>query len=184
MPNVKTTQSPPMFPQLQNAFSQWLFGNVGQGLPAYAADLFPNLATTILPQAWGAWNPQMSDPGTLGLMNLLTQGMPQQVQTMFNNIGEYGGIGYPGRMMSMAQQFGGSGAPATSMSNIMQFGMPGAVGQPVLDMARTGGSGSWGQILQNAALGQMQPAGLSFLAPYLGASPWKSPAPQAPQGGK
>lgn len=182
MADIKTTYAPPMFPQGQQAFAQWLFGNVGQGLPAYAADLFPNLATTMLPSVWGAWSPQMSDPGTMGLMSLLGQGMPQQLMQSFNNMQQYGGLGYPGHQMSLAEQYGGSGKPAEAMSNVMQFGMPSAAGQPVLDMARSGGTGSWGQMLQNAALGMMAPGGMQFLAPYLGAQPWRSPAPQT--GGK
>lgn len=178
MANVKTTAAPPMFPQGQQSFANWLFGNVGQGLPAYAADLFPNLATTMLPKVWGQWQPQMSDPGTLGLMSLLSQGsqgMPDELKTHFNNMMQYGGVGRPGEMMSLAQQYGGSGEPAKYMSNVMQYGMPGPVGQPVKDIAQTGGAGSWGQMLQNMALGQVQPAGMQYLAPFMGARPWQSP---------
>lgn len=187
MANVVTTQAPPMFPQGQQAFAQWLFGNVGQGMPAYAADLFPNLATTLLPSVWGAYNPQMgNDPGSAGLMQLLAQnsqapGMPPEMRQLFDNIKQYGGNGYPGQQMSLQQQFGGSGAPATMMSNVAQFGMPSAVGRPVQQMAQTGGAGSWGQMLQNMALGATPPAGLQYLMPFMGASPWKSPGPQ---GGK
>lgn len=183
MANTTTTHAPPMFPQLQNSFAQWLFGNLGQGLPSYAADLFPNLASTILPSVWNRWKPEPDDPGSQGLMSLLSQGMPNELRTMFGNMMEYGGLGYPGRMMSTAQQFGGSGQPAVNMSNISQFGMPGPVGQPVLDIARTGGAGSWGQMLQNMALGQTSPAGLQFLQPLMGAQPWRSPTP-ALQGGR
>jgi hypothetical protein len=171
-----------MFPQGQQAFAQWLFGNVGQGLPAYAADLFPNLATTILPSVWDRWKPEPDDAGTQGLLQLLSQGMPRELQSMFGNMMQYGGQGWPGQQMSLAAQYGGAGAPATAMSNVMQFGMPSAAGQPVLDIARTGGSGQWGQMLQNMALGNMPPAGLQYLTPFMGAQPWRSPGMQMPQG--
>lgn len=187
MPNVKTTYAPPMFPQGQQSFASWLFGNVGQGLPAYQADLFPNLATTLLPQVYGQWNAGMNqqDAGSMMLLDLLRQRSPfgNDLQTQINNVGQFGGIGWPGQQMSLAAQYGGAGASAPFMSNIMQFGMPGAVGQPVADIARTGGTGTWGNQLQNYALMQNNPS-IALLAPFLGAKPWASPTMNLPAGGK
>lgn len=186
MANVQTTYAPPMFPQGQQSFASWLFGNVGQGLPAYQADLFPNLATTLLPQAWGQWQQGASgqDPGTLLLMSLLGKGpFDNQLQTHINNIGQYGSIGWPGQQMSLAAQYGGAGAPANYMSNIMQYGAPGAIGNPVAEIAKTGGTGSWGQQLQNFALMQNNPS-VALLAPFLGKQPYAAPLMKLPSGGK
>lgn len=111
----------PTWPSLQKAYGDWLFKELGMGLPQYPGQINTDLSKTMLPSVWGGWNPG---------------GMPGQAQS-FQNIYSQGGMsGYPLQLMHNMAQFGGTGGPGNyGMSNLMQFGAAGQAGAPLQQLA-------------------------------------------------
>lgn len=119
--------SPPVWPQLQQQFGDWLFSQLGLGLPKYGGQLSPDLSQTRLPDVWKAWQPM--DAGTMFLANSISGKNPLQQQ--FADTFQWGGVkGKPLDAMRNMTLFGGTGGPGNyAMSNLLQFGAASPAGQ-------------------------------------------------------
>lgn len=111
----------PTWPQIQKAYGDWLFKEMGMGLPSYPNQLSPDISKTMLPGVWGGWQPNVSD----------------RISGNINNVYQQGGMqGWPLSLMHNMAQFGGTGGPGNyGMSNLMQFGAAGQAGAPMQQRA-------------------------------------------------
>lgn len=171
--------APSAFPEIQSSFGDWLQQYVGQGVPTYPGELYPDISQTILPQVWGSWN--ATDTGTDFLANFMSQ--PQQNQSLLDILTQtqqYGGpTGRATDLMNNMAQWGGTGGPGNqAMSYLMQFGAPSQAGRGVANMAQFGiASPESGGALAARAAGQPTAAS-NWLAPFLTLNPsYRPPSP-------
>lgn len=191
---------PPIFPQGQQAFSNWLFSNF-YNTPQGGFGLF-NLPTAISPEAamlMGQQVPGLQFGGVGGagtqdivgmplfpgfnpmLQNTFANWQPWDAGTMF--LADYltrnraqQQIGSPA--LKQLQQWGGTGGPGHhAMSSLMQFGAPSAAGQGAANLNQFGvSSAASGQPLVDLAYGRPTNAA-AYMLPFLtgGAARYKAP---------
>lgn len=160
---ISPARVPPLSPELQKAFYDFLTKGMGKGLTPFPSKLSPSTSATRLPEVWNSWQPW--DAGTQYLAQMLTGGL---------------GIGKTPPNLQNMMQWGGTGGPGNNaMSMMMQYGTPSQAGQFASNLAQFGGSSSQtARPLNDLAYGRMSgPA--AYLAPFLlsgaGASPYRAP---------
>lgn len=160
-------QLPPLVPEYQQGFFDLLFNrlhtNEGGGVESFGHQAFPgtartpysgslegpgvdmignlspDIANTILPRVYDAWQPM--DAGTMHLANFLTNGPIGQEDPRARHVMEWGGFGGPGHdAMVSAAQFGvPSEAAGRPLANLSQFGVANSgPGQYLANLAQYG----------------------------------------------
>lgn len=166
---ISPITAPPMYPDLQSSFGDWLKTFVGKGVDAYPGELYPDVSKTRLPEVWQSWQPW--DAGTQFLANFLTQ--PRQDQALMDLFlqtqSQGGPTGRPTSLMNNMTQWGGTGGPGNqALSYLMQFGAPSQAGQYAANMAQFGvpSMGAGGALAKRAGKGAEE-----WLGPFLSGRP-------------
>jgi len=186
MAQIDPVVAPQFYPQMSQAFSNWLSGavvpngNGGYSMPPVAPfdPRSPQAQEGAGVQvqkndlqngAWGSWKP--SDAGTDFLAKYVAQGaqMNPDIWAMAQNYNLYGVQGgYPGDLMHSQAQFGGGGkVGAPAMQAGLQYGKPSdAAAKYVASMADYGVASEAGRPTQNRAFGAPT-ASMSYLQPFM-----------------
>lgn len=149
---------PPIFPEGQQAFADWLFSSFfqkpGGGFDAYGMEPFggsgqgpgldmigglsPDLNSTILPNVFNNWQPW--DAGTQYISDYLyNQNEYGQRSPELQQVQQYGGFGGPGHSgMVSALQYGAPSEAGRGVANLAEFGV---TSQPMADFMRMAVSG-------------------------------------------
>lgn len=168
--------NPGLFPDVKEPWGQWLQSQVGQGVPGYQGELFPDISQTMLQQVWGGWQPQ--NQGDQFLANFLTQPKGNQgLLDLFTQTQAQGGpTGQPTNLMNNMTQWGGTGGVGNNlMSLLAQYGATSQAGQYVANMAQFGvpSQGAGGALAKRAAKGAED-----WLGPFLARGPsYTAPTP-------
>lgn len=195
---------PPIFPEGQAAFANWLFSNFfptqqgGFGLYNLGSAISPQAAQMMQQMVPGL---QFGGVGGLGTQDILGMplfpGMNPTLQNTFSSwqpwdagtmfLANYltrnqGQQGQPNPTLAGLQQWGGTGGPGhQAMSNLMQFGAPSAAGQGAANLNQFGvSSAASGQPLVDLAYGA--PTGAAqYMIPFLTQTANRYRAPNVPQ---
>lgn len=195
---------PPIFPEGQSAFANWLFSNFfptqqgGFGLYNLGSAISPQAAQIMQQQVPGL---QFGGVGGLGTQDIqgmpLFPGMNPTLQSTFSNWQPWdAGTMFLANMLTrntqqqqqgnpmlrQLQQWGGTGGPGhQAMSSLMQFGAPSAAGQGAANLNQFGVSSQGsGRPLVDLAYGS--PSGAAqYMIPFLTQTASKYKAPSVPQ---
>jgi len=195
---------PPLFPEGQAAFANWLFSNFfptqqgGFGLFNLPSAISPQAAQQMQQQVPGLQFGGVGGAGTQDIMGMpLFPGMNPTLQNAFSNwqpwdagtmfLANYlqqnaGQQGQVNPQLAQLMQWGGTGGPGhQAMSNMMQFGAPSAAGQGAANLNQFGvSSAGSGQPLMDLAYGS--PTGAAqYMIPFLTQTANRYKAPTVPQ---